>query len=1307
MELSEFKPPKVFISYSHDSPEHQDRVLCLADRLRRDGIDALVDQYVLAPRDGWPLWMDLEIQKADFVLLVCTDVYLRRVEHREDPGKGRGVLWEGKLIYNDLYLTDSPTQKFIPILFEGGDLAHIPHPLRTMSYYSVDTSEGYGDLCRQLTDQPRHRMPTLGKLRALPTKEPQSYPASPEARAEGKPPTSLDRRNRLAMLKRVRRDWIDGVLKQSLYSVARIELGLESKTGYVEQPLNTFVQTLNQAPIAVPPGTNITNLFDEHGEALLILGAPGTGKSTLLLELAERLLDRAEQDDNQPMPVVFNLSSWALRRQPLAQWLVAELNERSDVPKKTAQLWVETEQILPLMDGLDEVALHHRQGCVEEINSFRRSYGLLPIAVCSRVADYEALGTKLRLRHAVLVEPLTQVQVQDYLARGGELLEPLQTAVLEDPSLAELLETPLMLWVAILAQRNAPLKLAKGDSFEQGRRRLFENFVDAMFKRRSPETRYRKDQTLGWLSWLASALVRNKQTVFYLENLQLDWFSTRQERWFAKAEIITASAASIALVVWLGMTGGLLALGRGLPAWALLNLLIFISLSGLVGGLIGTLTGLRPVEIFQFHLSNVRRRARKAIRFGLLGGLLFGILFGMITGLIIWSLGIPFGAFLLRGALVCGLISGVFFGLLNGLVALVTAEAVETRRTPNQGTRDSIKNALIIQPVAGLILGLISGLIFGLLVGLLDEDLLASLIPGLIGGAITGLVVGSIGGLMGGGLFAVKHWVLRLAFWMGGSVPLRYTSFLDYAAERLFLRKVGGGYIFVHRMLMEYIAEIGGSEQSNPLPSQREASRVSRRLVVLTIASCLIVTMIVYAFLSRHVAIDSAEEAQKRAQKHGFLSAEMLLQEAASKTKSRSAPAEGSTNFQPLPELAQPPQQIKHLIVLMLDDRSFDQMLGALKSIDPRVDGLTGNESNPDSNGNAVQAQPLATVQGKLNPTPDRSFLAVDRQIYGGDVTPSRKEQMQGFVKNYLRRPQSKEHSRNVMYYFSADKVPVLTTLALEFAVCDRWFSSVPGPEIPNYAFADYGTSFGNVDLNVLYLNEPLKSIYERLLEHGRSAKIYQYDQTTLYLPHFFLTKQHPELFGTFRQFLADADAGNLPYYSFVERDYSDDSGGEGKKLESNQLPSATLSADEFLIARIYDAIRKNESLWRSSVLVITYSSHGGFYDHVPPPPVTADSFVASSEKTGTAMNFFFDRLGVRVPAIIVSPYIPRGTVDHTVYEHASIPATAFELFLKDYSRRARRETNANAFDRVLTLSTPRPATDTIIFGIERGDGDQ
>jgi predicted NACHT family NTPase len=280
-----------------------------------------------------------------------------------------------------------------------------------MAYYSVDTGEGYQDLCRHLTNQPRHRIPALGQLKSLPPKEPQSYPASLAAPTEGRFPASLDQRNRLAMLKRVRQDWIDGVLNQSLYSVARIELGLVSKENSVERPSNALLQVLDQSPTALPPGTIITKLFDEHGGALLILGAPGTGKTTLLLELAQGLLERAERDENCPIPVIFNLSSWALRRQPFAEWLVSELNERSDVPKKIAQRWVESELVLPLLDGLDEVAPNHRRECAQAINNFRRDHGLLPIAVCSRIADYEALATKLRLRHAVLVEPLTRGQV--------------------------------------------------------------------------------------------------------------------------------------------------------------------------------------------------------------------------------------------------------------------------------------------------------------------------------------------------------------------------------------------------------------------------------------------------------------------------------------------------------------------------------------------------------------------------------------------------------------------------------------------------------------------------------------------------------------------------------------------------------------------------------------------------------------------------------------------------------------------------------------------------------------------------------
>lgn len=194
-QLAEQTAPRLFISYSHDSAEHEDRVLAFADRLRHDGIDALIDQYDTAPPDGWPMWMDRQIQKADFVALVCTETYLRRVEGRELPGMGRGVLWEAKLIFNMLYPEDFNVQKFIPVLFAGGQSSYIPLPIRGSTYYRVDSAEGYEDFYRHLTGQPRHGKPALGKLKALPAIEPQSYPASLET-TQPKPPTSLDEHNR-------------------------------------------------------------------------------------------------------------------------------------------------------------------------------------------------------------------------------------------------------------------------------------------------------------------------------------------------------------------------------------------------------------------------------------------------------------------------------------------------------------------------------------------------------------------------------------------------------------------------------------------------------------------------------------------------------------------------------------------------------------------------------------------------------------------------------------------------------------------------------------------------------------------------------------------------------------------------------------------------------------------------------------------------------------------------------------------------------------------------------------------------------
>ena len=163
--------PTVFISYSHDSTEHANRVLKLADRLVSEGIDVILDQYEPAPPEGWPRWMDKHIRDADFVLMVCTETYYRRVMGEEKTGEGLGIKWEGNLIYQHIYQANTTNSRFIPVLFEYSKVEHIPTPLQGVTRHRVDTPDGYEDLYRQITNQPRVTKPKLGKLKSLPPRE--------------------------------------------------------------------------------------------------------------------------------------------------------------------------------------------------------------------------------------------------------------------------------------------------------------------------------------------------------------------------------------------------------------------------------------------------------------------------------------------------------------------------------------------------------------------------------------------------------------------------------------------------------------------------------------------------------------------------------------------------------------------------------------------------------------------------------------------------------------------------------------------------------------------------------------------------------------------------------------------------------------------------------------------------------------------------------------------------------------------------------------------------------------------------------
>ena len=399
---------------------------------------------------------------------------------------------------------------------------------------------------------------------------------------------------------------------------------------------------------------------------------------------------------------------------------------------------------------------------------------------------------------------------------------------------------------------------------------------------------------------------------------------------------------------------------------------------------------------------------------------------------------------------------------------------------------------------------------------------------------------------------------------------------------------------------------------------------------------------------------------------------------------------------------------LKHVVVLMMENRSFDHMLGALHAENPLINGLTGQESNLDTTNEPVKVQPKAAFQGQLDPDPDHHFPAVHKQLFFGTAGPPAKPSMQGFVQSYWDQQHDVSHSQKIMYYFALNALPVLHTLALNYAVFNGWFASIPGPTTCNRAFAHYGTSFGQVSLDIFYLLEPFKSIYERLLAAGRTTKLYYFDPSSSTQEVVNLLKNQPQIFATYDQFLQDCKKGDLPDYCFVEPNYSDHPGeGGGELLASDQHPDHDVNEGEVFIASIYNAIRQNPDLWKSTALLLTYDEHGGIHDHVPPPSCTPDGFHANLADTN-GIPFAFDRLGVRVPAILISPWVPKGMVvpgpedpaNGRVFEHASIPATITQHFIGQYDQRTPREKAAQTFLDLLG-DTMRPEEDCPVFDFD------
>ncbi len=169
--MGQHENPIVFISYSQDSVAFADRVLSFSNKLRSEGIDAILDQYEEAPAEGWPRWMENSINKADYVIVIGSAGYYDKIYGKVEQGKGRGVKWEGNIIYQKLYMSDSINTKYIPVIFNENDLEYIPAPLQGSTYYNVSDTASFDKLYWRLRGVTSKEKPPLGKLRPLPTKE--------------------------------------------------------------------------------------------------------------------------------------------------------------------------------------------------------------------------------------------------------------------------------------------------------------------------------------------------------------------------------------------------------------------------------------------------------------------------------------------------------------------------------------------------------------------------------------------------------------------------------------------------------------------------------------------------------------------------------------------------------------------------------------------------------------------------------------------------------------------------------------------------------------------------------------------------------------------------------------------------------------------------------------------------------------------------------------------------------------------------------------------------------------------------------
>lgn len=638
--------------------------------------------------------------------------------------------------------------------------------------------------------------------------------------------------NREKLINLVRQE-VEHKLTNDLHNRIFIELRMDQFDDALDCSLRVHRNLKNRNRTkTLPSNQHIADIFiNRVHEQLLILGAPGAGKTITLFTLAQALLEHTHEPA-KPVPVILNLASWAGEYQTFNDWLISALGDHYDVPSELAKVWVANGQLLPLLDGLDEVVSSAQASCVTAINEFRRATGI-GLAVCCREEDYNHIPIKLQLGGAVNLKPLTPKQIGAYLDRvGEEHIAALRQILKQDAALHKLSKNPLFLNIMIFAYYDRDIEeipqFRKKD-FGAWRNALLATYVSRVLDHRIDDAGPKRsnNEISGYLKWLARQMQANNQVVFWIERLQPDLLQSKM-RFIFRLAYGLAFGLSYGLIVGLivslifrllfslepvfGLEGeltfglafdrkyGLVSLTFGLVVGLISSVRI-----GLASGLVAAMRPIRPVKTQILYLTelrhglssaqnkNIMRRYRRWVTFGLASGQILGFAFGVLfflTGIVVD----------LVGSLVffqtCGLAYGLAYGLANGAGVETIRESVR----PNQGiwhTRNHFFHMMGVGVVAWLFfLGLIwlDSLIFDPVftqVSTFFWPLGFSMVFYAVWDALIALF---------------KHFILRVMLTRAGHIPWNYAAFLNYCCDRVLLERVGGGYRFIHVTLRDYFA---------------------------------------------------------------------------------------------------------------------------------------------------------------------------------------------------------------------------------------------------------------------------------------------------------------------------------------------------------------------------------------------------------------------------------------------------------------------------------------------------------------------